>query len=137
MVAIPVKTNQEEGIVAPLFGKAKYFALIDDKGQTTVYPNEAQGGMGVVDFLVAKGVKALLTAHLGEKPFHALSAKGVNVYFVGHERLLAREALERFALNELPKVSLQNYMRLLGEEGAHHHHGEEHHMGHHGSGHRC
>jgi len=38
LIAIPIKMNKKDAAVAPLFGKAKWFALIKD-AEITIEPN--------------------------------------------------------------------------------------------------
>ena len=45
--AIPVKANKENPAVAPLFGKAKWFAVVKN-GKATIEKNPAQGGRAVI-----------------------------------------------------------------------------------------
>ncbi len=129
MIAIPIKTNSEQGVLAPLFGKAKYFALIDQQGSVKIHHNGRDGGVRVAHWLKGLGVSALITNHLGEKPFHTLAKEGIKVYFAGTERQRIDEVLARFKENALEEVSLLNYMKLLGEgheEGSHEDHEHTH-----------
>lgn len=41
-IAIPVKMNKENTALAPLFGKAKWFAIVED-GKVTIEQNIADG----------------------------------------------------------------------------------------------
>ena len=59
-IAIPVKTNRENPAIAPLFGKAKWFAFVED-GEVSIEKNEAEGGVRVVDWLIKLILVALLT----------------------------------------------------------------------------
>ena len=131
MIAMPIKTENQNGILAPLFGKAKWFALIDESGSIRVEANSAEGGIKVARWFESLGVKTLITSHLGEKPFHALTKSGVKIYFAGSERISVEEALTAFQAGTLPEVNVSNYMELLGEEAQGHkheghcHHGDE------------
>ena len=129
MVAIPVKTEKGD-VVASLFGKAKYFSVISSKGEITIHPCMVQGGMNVVSWLKSLGVKKVVLNHVGEKPFHALLGAEIDVYYAGEGRILLKDALRKLDEGVLEKVSVVNYMKLLGEDD-HHHHEEE---GHHHSG---
>ena len=125
MIAMPIKTENQNGILAPLFGKAKWFALIDDAGTVTIHANSKEGGMRVARWFEQMGVTTLITNHLGEKPFHALRQAGVKIYFAGEERISIEEAIKHLKANTLLEVTLSNYMNLLGEEATGHHHEEE------------
>lgn len=129
MIAVAVKTEKGD-VIAPLFGKAKYFSIIDEQEVVTTHPCTAQGGMNVVPWLVNLGVKRVLLNHVGEKPFHALLGAGIDVYFVGKERIILSEALDQLHNGMLEKVTVVNYMKLLGEDD--HYHEEDGHS--HGGG---
>jgi len=70
MIAIPLKLNKENSAVAPLFGKAKWFAFVEN-GNITIEKNEAQGGSGVVKWLLGKGVKTLIMQKMSQPPTNA------------------------------------------------------------------
>jgi len=130
MIVIPVKTNSEQGVLAPLFGKAKFFALIDDQGKVTIHPNAKEGGVRVAHWLKSMGATALIANHLGEKPFYALLKEGIKIYCAGNERMDIHEAFARYKENAFEEVNMMNYMRLLGEgheEHSHEHHDHTHH----------
>ena len=118
MIAFPIKTEKKESALAPLFGKAKWFAFADEKGEITVSANKAEGGIKTAQWFEKSGIKTLITCHLGEKPFHALQKAGIQIYFAGKERIDAKEALQKFKEGALEEVNVTNYMRLLGEEQA-------------------
>ena len=71
MIAIPVKTNKENTAVSTLFGKAKYFAFIENN-KIEILKNEQMGGKAVANWLKNKNVDVLITSHLGEKPLSTL-----------------------------------------------------------------
>jgi hypothetical protein len=48
-IAIPVKMNKENPPLAPLFGKAKWFAIIEN-GEISIIPNNQSGG-GALDLI--------------------------------------------------------------------------------------
>ena len=135
MIAVPVKTEKGD-VIASLFGKAKYFTVIAPNGDRTTHQCMVQGGMNVVPWLKSLGVKSVLLNHVGEKPFHALLGVEIDVYYVGEGRILLQDALHQLKEGKLEKVTVVNYMKLLGE-AEHHHHDEEggHHHGGCGCGH--
>jgi len=120
MIAIPIKMAKEDSAVSPLFGKAKYFALAKN-GTIKIVKNEFKGGGAVVKWLNNLGVKKILTAHMGENPFSTLLDYGIDVYFVGGERLLVKDALLKYADGELPLLTKTNFNLYLGDEEHHHH----------------
>ncbi|MFA6143841.1 MAG: NifB/NifX family molybdenum-iron cluster-binding protein [Sulfurimonas sp.] len=123
IVSMPVKTASADAALAPLFGNAKYFAFANDNNEITIEKMEQNGGRDVARILVANNVDVLITSHLGLNPFVLLKSYGIKVYFAGHTRLTATDALKLFHANELVEVTSENFDALLGE---HDHHGETH-----------
>ena len=101
MIAIPLKLNKENSAVAPLFGKAKWFAFVEN-GNITIEKNEAQGGSGVVKWLLGKGVKTLIMQKMSQPPYQMIKEEGsISIFYVGSDRIELPEALERFEADEL------------------------------------
>ena len=101
MIAIPLKINRENSAVAPLFGKAKWFAFVEN-GNITIEKNEAQGGSGVVNWLLKKGVKTLIMQKMSQPPYQMIKDQGsITIYYVGSNRIELPEALKRYEADEL------------------------------------
>ena len=101
MIAIPLKTNKENSALAPLFGKAKWFAFVEN-GNITIEKNEAQGGSGVVRWLLGKGVKTLIMQKMSQPPYQMIKEEGsITIFYVGSDRIELHEALKRYEVDEL------------------------------------
>jgi predicted Fe-Mo cluster-binding NifX family protein len=101
MIAIPLKLNKENSAVAPLFGKAKWFAFVEN-GNITIEKNEAQGGSGVVKWLLGKGVKTLIMQKMSQPPYQMIKEEGsISIFYVGSDRIELPEALKRYEDKEL------------------------------------
>ena len=101
MIAIPLKLNKENSAVAPLFGKAKWFAFVKD-GNIMIEKNEAQGGSGVVKWLLGKGVKTLIMQKMSQPPYLMIKEEGsISIFYVGAKRIELPEALKRYEADEL------------------------------------
>lgn len=122
-IALPIKTPSADAALAPLFGKAKQFAIIDGEN-IEIVPMNQDGGRAVVGTLIDKGVDVLVTSHMGTNPYQMLKEAGIKIYYGGEKRITAPEIVENF--NSLIEVDDSNYDELLGnheEHGDHHHHG--------------
>ena len=101
MIAIPLKLNKENSAVAPLFGKAKWFAFVEH-GNITIEKNDARGGSGVVKWLLGKGVKTLMMQKMSQPPNEMIKEEGsITIFYVGSDRIELPEALKRYEANEL------------------------------------
>lgn len=118
MIAIPVKTNKENTAVSTLFGKAKYFAFIENN-KIKILKNEQMGGKAVANWLKNKNVDTLITSHMGEKPFETLLNNGLKVYFAADERIELKDVMIKYADGELQILNNQNFHILLKEDNHH------------------
>ena len=101
MIAIPLKLNKENSAVAPLFGKAKWFAFVEN-ANITIEKNEVPGGSGVVKWLLGKGVKTLIMQKMSQPPYQMIKEEGsITILYVGSDRIELPEALKRYESDEL------------------------------------
>ncbi|MCG3655294.1 NifB/NifX family molybdenum-iron cluster-binding protein [Aliarcobacter butzleri] len=118
MIAIPVKTDKEDTAVSTLFGKAKYFALIDNN-KINIVKNEQSGGKAVVKWLKNQNVDTLITSHIGERPFTLLSDLNIKTYFAGDKRVELKEVLLKYADGELAILDDYTFQTLIKEDKEH------------------
>ncbi len=128
-LAIPVKMNKEDSAVAPLFGKAKWFAIVKD-GEIDIVPNNQSGGQAVIDWLFEDmKVDALLIQEMGINPYKKVKELGLMLYHTGFERILLNEVLEKFKNSELEILDDTNMDKIIKHhEKRHpaHEHGHHH-----------
>lgn len=138
-IAVPVKLNRENPPIAPLFGKAKWFAIIEN-GQITIEANPADGGHEVVHWLASLGVDTLIVQEMGRNPFNTVKHyEYIKVYHSGFDRTLLGDALAKLEKHELIELNDQESRDAIihhheQRHPAHdhdHHHGEGHHHHHH------
>ncbi len=138
MIAIPVKTNVNTSAITPLFGKAKWFALINTAGDITFWHNTLQSGREVVEHFKNLGVKRVIFQDIGGSPYLMLSSAGIESYHAGHGRILFTESLRFLNNDALIRVTPENMAEYI--ERPHRHSKEEHqdlqHCGDHHHGHR-
>ena len=118
MIAIPIKINKENTIVSTLFGKAKYFAFIENN-KIEILKNEQMGGKAVANWLKSKNIEVLITSHVGEKPFETLLNKGLKVYFAGDERIELKDVMIKYADGDLTLLTNENFHTFLKEDNHH------------------
>lgn len=101
MIAIPIKIKKETCFLSTLFGKAKYFALINNNN-VEIVKNEQTSGKAVADWLKSKNVNILITSHLREKPFESLLNHNIKTYFTRDKKIDINKILLQYADGELP-----------------------------------
>jgi len=125
-IAIPVKSNRENPPLAPLFGKAKWFAIVED-GRVTIEKNPAQGGRAVVEWFVALGVDAVIFQEMGATPYEMIKeAESIDLFHAGYDRVLLDDVLEKFNKDELPEIDDTNISAIIKHHEGRHAHGEKH-----------
>ena len=128
-LAIPVKMNKEDSAIAPLFGKAKWFAIVKD-GEIDIVPNTQSGGQAVIEWLSDMNVEAILMQEMGVNPYEKVKELGLMLYHTGFERILLSDVLEKFKNNELEILDDTNMDKIIKhheERHPAHEHGHHHH----------
>jgi len=135
-IAIPVKTNRENPAVAPLFGKAKWFALVED-GKINIEKSGASGGVAVIEWLSQLGVDTIIIQEMGVSPYEATKAHGgMRVVHSGFERITLDEVLTKFDNNELQVLDDDSMAKIIKHHNGSHSrrdhpqgegHGQHHH----------
>lgn len=119
-IAIPVKMNKENPAIAPLFGKAKWFAIVENN-RITIEPNPVEGGKNVVHWLASLNIDILIIQEMGRNPFNALkSFPSISIYHSGFERMVLSESLEKLASNELIKLDDIAFENVIQHHEKHH-----------------
>ncbi|WP_296823555.1 NifB/NifX family molybdenum-iron cluster-binding protein [Sulfurovum sp.] len=125
-IAIPVKMKRENPPLAPLFGKAKWFAMVE--GDTVeIVENPAQGGRAVVEWFLSEGVNAVIFQKMGMVPYEIIKASGsIDLFHAGYERVLLNDVLEKFNAGELLEIDDTNVNSIIAHHEGKHSHGEKH-----------
>jgi len=126
-LAIPVKMNKENPPIAPLFGKAKWFAIVDGDN-INIIPNNQSGGQAVIEWLNEMKVEAILMQEMGMSPYQTIKDCGtIELFHTGFERILLSDLLEKFEKDELELIDDTNIEKIIK------HHEKKHpaHDGHH------
>lgn len=104
--------SQGESLSSPVdarFGRCSHLVLIDSEtGETQAFPNPSLSSshgaaVATVQFLSAKGVKAVLAQNVGPNAHSALVASGIAVY--APEGTTVGEALEGYRQGRFQKHS--------------------------------
>ena len=115
-IAIPVKMNKENAPVAPLFGKAKWFAIVED-GQVNIVENPAKGGQAVIEWLANSKVDTILLQEMGKSPYAKVQSYGnITLYHTGFERILLDDLLQKFKAKTLTLLDENEMQKII----AHH-----------------
>jgi predicted Fe-Mo cluster-binding NifX family protein len=122
MIGLPVKMNSENSAVSPVFGKVKYFAIVDSDKNIKFVENVEKSGTKAVELLIQNGVKTLIVPHIGERPFELAISQGLKVYFAGKERVTILEAVEKFENGDFPDATTIDKALFIGHGSNHHHH---------------
>ena len=130
-IAIPVKMNKENTALAPLFGKAKWFAIVED-GKITIEQNPADGGQAVVEWLSQSAVDTIIIQEMGMNPYRKVQSYGnIKLYHAGFDRILLENVLQKFEENALELLDDAGMAKIIAHHEvrhpAHDEHGHDHH----------
>lgn len=130
-IAIPVKMNKENPPVAPLFGKAKWFAIVQD-GKVKIEQNPVDGGRAVIAWLNELGVDTIIMQEMGQGPYSVVQKLGtMKLYHSGFERILLDDVLKKFEENTLPLLDNAGIAKIIAHHEVKHPHEHGHGLGHH------
>ena len=119
-IAIPIKTNKDNPPLSPLFGKAKWFAIVQDS-KTEIVKNEQGSGRGVVEWLYSLGIDAIIFQRVGYAPYEMIKEIGnIDMFYGGEKRILLDEALKKFKNNELDMIDDTNISTIVREHDRKH-----------------
>jgi predicted Fe-Mo cluster-binding NifX family protein len=114
MIAIPLD-SKESTTLSKLYGKAPYFALLDQfTGDFTVVENEAVGkGPKSADFLKSHGASATIFYHMGEGVYKSFEKNSMDVYCANYNEYSLDEVYQNFLNASVTKLDQNNYEKLL------------------------
>ncbi|RLI17791.1 dinitrogenase iron-molybdenum cofactor biosynthesis protein [Candidatus Bathyarchaeota archaeon] len=107
-ICVSASTNSLEAPVDPRFGRCPYFMIVDSETlQFEAVPNMASGAMSgagiqAAQTIASRGVKVLITGHVGPNAFQALSAAGLKI--VTGVSGTVRDVIERYKRGELKET---------------------------------
>ena len=129
-IAIPVKMNRENPPVAPLFGKAKWFAFIEE-GKVEIKPNPVQGGHAVIEWFADENVDTIIMQEMGVSPYKMIQSYGsMKLHHSGFERILLDDVLKKFDDNKLAILDDAKMQEIIAHHEGRHSHGDHDHHGH-------
>lgn len=120
MVALLLKTTQENSALTTHFGKAKAFGLFDPAtGKIGVFKNENSTGNALIKELKAHNVTDLIVQGMGANPYAAAKESGMKIWFAGTDRMTLNEAIENFKAQTLTLITPENEHMLQQHDHAH------------------
>jgi len=121
-IAIPVKMNKENPPLAPLFGKAKWFAIIKDNN-IEIVKNEQDGGRAVIQWLNHLGINTIVFQEMGHTPYEIIKEIGtMELFHAGYERILLEDALEKLNNDSLKMIDDTNIDAIIIHHESKHSH---------------
>ena len=111
-LAIPVKTDKENPAIAPLFGKAKWFAIIEDDN-ISIIPNNQSGGGAVIELFNEIKIDAMIIQEMGITPYERAKEFGMMIYHSGFNRILLNDLLDKFKQDKLEILDDTNIDKII------------------------
>jgi predicted Fe-Mo cluster-binding NifX family protein len=108
-IAVTATAEGLDAGASPIFGRSQYIVLVDtDTLESETLPNpaiSASGGAGIqaAQFLVGRGIQALVTGNVGPNAFQVLDAANTPVYLYHGDTV--RGAVQAFTNGELTQAT--------------------------------
>lgn len=118
-IAMPLK-QKLKGVYAlsPSFGKAPFFLIYEtEDGSYEVINNEFLNGRDVINMLSSKGVKVIITNHLGLNAYKKITDLGLKAYYSEKKNKDFMEVVNDYKQGLLREITPE----LLLEISAHKH----------------
>jgi len=116
MIAIPLD-NEQSTTLSKLYGKAPFFALLDEQlGTFQVIKNEVKGqGPKSAEFLKEKGADSTIYYHMGEGVYKSFENNSMDVYCAQYKELSIDEIFNDFVnfCESFQKLDSSNYEKFL------------------------
>ena len=109
MIAIPVKSEEENSNLLEEFGKAEYFAFINNN-KIEILKNEQKDTQEIANWLKDKNVNILISSALKENTFYTLKNNGIKVYCSQGNKIKIDEVLLKYADGELPILNKLSFL---------------------------
>jgi len=104
MVAAPLKNKKIDSPIMSHFSKAKFFALLDEKGDIKLLINNADTPEHTIDILNIHGVDTLICAYLTQKTLDHATSLGIKVFDCGREPISLISAEKKRQDNTLIQI---------------------------------
>lgn len=107
-VAVTATGSDLDSMVDERFGRCRYFIFIDPETEEfeaveNIYMGDAHGaGVQVAQFIIDKGISALITVNVGPNAMRVLKESGIEVYAASS--MSVKEAVENYVHGKLTKV---------------------------------
>ncbi len=109
-IALPVKKVSDGYLLSSRFGKAPFFLIFDAKtDEIKVIRNEYQNGRDIANILSSKGVKAVITYHIGKGAFNHLKNLCMEVYYSDNKNIPYTKVIQQFKEGNLQKIKDKNF----------------------------
>lgn len=118
-IAIPVKPKNREKTefsVSNSFGKARFFAIVNENDDIQIVETVETGGKNICNMLKNLGVDIILTSHLGRGAFNMAKSLNMRTLFIP-DKIDIREAIDKYKTGDVEEITEKNL-----EKFAHHHH---------------
>ncbi|AEE90453.1 Dinitrogenase iron-molybdenum cofactor biosynthesis protein [Tepidanaerobacter acetatoxydans Re1] len=108
-VAVTSVGKDLDSMIDERFGRSSYFIIVDtDSDEFEVSENEglssAHGtGVQAAQFIVEKGIQAIITGNIGPNAIKVLKESGIDVFTANS--MTVRQALANFSEGKLEKIS--------------------------------
>jgi predicted Fe-Mo cluster-binding NifX family protein len=116
MTVIPVESDTMHTAISTRFGKSPWFAFVSEEGTITMEPNPDIDTMKMLEWLLKKGARRVITAHIGPKPFKMFEAKGIETFNPGRGNIRLINVIGMMEIGKLERITLENLHRFYTDK---------------------
>lgn len=118
-ISIPLKKRISGSyVVSPSFGKAPFFLVYEtDDGSYEIIVNNFQNGRDILNLLSSKGVRVVITNHLGFNAYKKVIELGLVAYYTEKKNKDFMEVINDYEKGALKEITPE----LLTQISAHKH----------------
>lgn len=118
-IAVPLKKRMNGNyVVSPSFGKAPFFLVYEtDDSSYEIVPNDFQNGRDILNLLSSKGVRVVITNHLGFNAYKKVIELGLIAYYTEKKNRDFMDVINDYEKGLLKEITPE----LLTQISAHKH----------------
>lgn len=112
-VGVPVRTDGDDPLICPVFGKSNFFLFFSD-GEIEIAAEKIISDKDAARYFVARGAHAVIVASIEKEPYVLLKSYGIAVYCAGPGKKTVSHLMQEFAAKRLEEITTENFDRICG-----------------------
>jgi len=116
MTVIPVESDTMNTSISTRFGKAPWFAFVGEDGTIRMEPNPDIDTMKMLEWLLRKDTRRVITGHIGPKPFTMFEKNGIETFNPGKGNLPLINVIGMMEIGKLERITPENIHKFYTDK---------------------